>query len=1226
MTLFHPERSNLNSKHKTQHLSSPCSPRNNTLKIPTVKFSAPKIGPEDTVAPTIELSRLVDPKQQDVYYWLKEFYLAMMDCSWDSNTSLKALKLLLGRTEDREAINLHSTFEGAMKAFIDRFYPLSDFNYYYHQLESLDKSTFSTITEFHSKFKELVDKTNYCCKASEKLNSRETFGIFIKALPYKDKELVLKEGISSINEAVIKISSIEESLARYGVDLPSPKATGFQGAVKPSFKNVLPMNKYCAYHKRCNHVTKECKKLDELKSKERTLFTKDIPAKIDKVTAKATLNKSDNQYTAYIDTGSTFSIISTPVIKALHLEKLIQPINQEIVGINNDKVKIIGKVNTVISFTKIPRQEFNINFLVAEVTNNLVLIGNQFLNKNYVKIDFGRYLLTIDDKTFSFAEDTTPTMASPDYELLERNTLFFNEQVVIDELINNHFPDPDLIGNITGTFHEINLTSDVVFAQKPYKLSEQLNLQLKKELNKLESKGIIRKSNSKYASPAFVILKRNGNIRLVVDYRKLNAITISEAFPFPCIEDQIRGLEGSTYFSQIDLNQGFYQISMKKEDVPKTSFVVPSGQYEFLVMPFGLKNSPRSFQRAMVKILGDLTYVKVFLDDILVFSKTKEEHLSHLEIVMTRLKIHGSTINREKSHFFQTQVEYLGVIIDKDGVRPCMRVINQISTIKKPNTINQVRKVLGMINYFRAFIPNLSSLISPITNLLKGQNVQKNSKINWKEDHTKIINRILNTLKQQPMLHHPDSSKRFKLQTDASEWGIGGALYQDNKLIGLYSSKFLKSEYNYPIIEKEALSIVKSLKYFKPIIFHSKILVETDHSNLKFMDTSSNQRISRWRLVLADFDYEINYIKGETNTIADGLSRLFFLPTIEPDGNITFEDLKNIHYELMHPGTKKMYETIKNMYPNNKIPKEAVRQICSSCITCHQNKPTNKTFGISSGTVSSFMPFEKVHVVIYGPIKSELYDSESENDKTYFLSIIDNFLKVLELVAISDIKACTITGAFLENWLYKYPIPKTVVTDQGTQFLSNYFEDLLEKFDIYHHKCLAYNPMGNSIVERVHRDLGIVLKIYKGQSTNHIGRKFAFVHNNTYHSSLNDTPHNLIFMKPKFRVPSVNGDEYFINNYLSRINQIRDLQNNQRLRTIQQRNRNRKEFDFKDQLVFEKKINLDKTESPWKVPFKVLEDNKNYQSCLVQKENSTDIIPYRRLKPLEEGETFTTFN
>lgn len=280
--------------------------------------------------------------------------------------------------------------------------------------------------------------------------------------------------------------------------------------------------------------------------------------------------------------------------------------------------------------------------------------------------------------------------------------------------------------------HHIPLLDTIPINIKPYPIAYKLLAATKDKINRLLALGIIRIRRSAYASPAFPPIKRDNTVRLVVDYRQLNSKTISAGYQFPQLMDQLRQLKSATCFSQLDMNCGYYQVPIEEIYIQKTAFVVPLGLYEILRMPFGLCDTPRTFQRTMNKILGHLPLVRVFLDDVLVFGHNEDMHKAHLYQVFSHLEAANATLNVEKCKFFQPEVDYLGHIVNSTGIWPADRGISSLKAIKCPTTPREVRKLLGLINWFRPYLPNLSTRIGSINDKLK--KIRK--KIIWTTEDT----------------------------------------------------------------------------------------------------------------------------------------------------------------------------------------------------------------------------------------------------------------------------------------------------------------------------------------------------------------------------------------------------------------------------------------------------------------------------------------------------------
>lgn len=311
---------------------------------------------------------------------------------------------------------------------------------------------------------------------------------------------------------------------------------------------------------------------------------------------------------------------------------------------------------------------------------------------------------------------------------------------------------------------------------------------------------IIRKSYSTFASPAFPLLKRNGQIRLVIDYRDLNKITVKDAFLFPDLHAQLQDFNNATVFSSLDMNQGYYTIHIREEDIHKTAFVLPLGHFEFLRMPFGLTNAPRTFQKAMKNMLEQCFYTKVFLDDVFFFSKDTEEHKAHLHSVLDILEREVVSINFEKSQFFKEEIVYLCHIINKKGIREDPQRSDKLpDTVPKPKNIKELRSILGLINWFRPYVVNLSSILNSVTDKTK-----RNSLKEWKDEDSISLENVIKEIKRNTMNNHADYSKDFELWTDASDVGISAILKQEKKIIGIYSSKFSAAKKTTQFAERNA--------------------------------------------------------------------------------------------------------------------------------------------------------------------------------------------------------------------------------------------------------------------------------------------------------------------------------------------------------------------------------------------------------------------------------------
>nr|AAO45752.1 pol protein [Cucumis melo subsp. melo] len=396
--------------------------------------------------------------------------------------------------------------------------------------------------------------------------------------------------------------------------------------------------------------------------------------------------------------------------------------------------------------------------------------------------------------------------------------------------------------------------------------------ELKVQLQELLDKGFIRPSVSPWGAPVLFVKKKDGSMRLCIDYRELNKVTVKNRYPLPRIDDLFDQLQGATVFSKIDLRSGYHQLRIKDEDVPKTAFRSRYGHYQFIVMSFGLTNAPAVFMDLMNRVFREFldTFVIVFIDDILIYSKTEAEHEEHLRMVLQTLRDNKLYAKFSKCEFWLKQVSFLGHVVSKAGVSVDPAKIEAVTGWTRPSTVSEVRSFLGLAGYYRRFVENFSRIATPLTQLTR-----KGAPFVW----SKACEDSFQTLKQKlvtaPVLTVPDGSGNFVIYSDASKKGLGCVLMQQGKVVA-YASRQLKShEQNYPTHDLELAAVVFALKIWRHYLYGEKIQIFTDHKSLKYFFTQKelNMRQRRWLELVKDYDCEILYHPGKANVVADALSR-----------------------------------------------------------------------------------------------------------------------------------------------------------------------------------------------------------------------------------------------------------------------------------------------------------------------------------------------------------------
>ena len=405
-----------------------------------------------------------------------------------------------------------------------------------------------------------------------------------------------------------------------------------------------------------------------------------------------------------------------------------------------------------------------------------------------------------------------------------------------------------------------------------------------KQLKDMQRNNVIQPSSSPWSSPVVMVRKRDGSHRFCVDYRALNTVTKADTFPLPRIDDLLECLGGARYFSTLDLASGFWQIPMEETSREKTAFATPHGLFEFLVMPFGLTNAPAVFQRLMQRVLAGLNpddgeqFVTAYLDDILVFSRTFQDHMEHLAKVINRLRDVNLKLKPPKCKFARREVEYLGHFITPGGLKPNVRLTSAVQDFPRPQNIHEVRRFLGMASYYRRFIPHFARIAQPLHHL-----TSKDVPFAWSSEAESAFTALKAKLVTPPVLAYPRFGEDFTLETDASIQGLGAVLSQkqeDGKLHPIaYASRALsKPERNYSVTELETLAVVWVITHFRSHLYGGRVTVLTDHSAVKAVLLSPNPtgKHARWWAKVYGTgiqSVDITYRAGKENVSADALSR-----------------------------------------------------------------------------------------------------------------------------------------------------------------------------------------------------------------------------------------------------------------------------------------------------------------------------------------------------------------
>ena len=420
--------------------------------------------------------------------------------------------------------------------------------------------------------------------------------------------------------------------------------------------------------------------------------------------------------------------------------------------------------------------------------------------------------------------------------------------------------------------------------KRMYRLAPAELQEVNKQVTDLLKKQLIEPSTSPWGSPILFVKKKDGTLRMVVDYRALNKLTVKNRYPLPNIDDLFDKLHGAKYFSSLDAASGFHQILLRDEDRPKTAFRTPYGHYQFKVLPFGLTNAPATFQAVMNRLFNQTRYnadvtenpmhklsefVLVFIDDILIFSKTSEEHKKHIDIVLQLLREQSIQIKPSKCVWGQTELPYQGHIVGQDGIKPDPKKVQVVVDWPRLTTVKEVQQFLGLTNFFKRYVQGYSQLTAPLTDLTR-----KNVPFVWDESCMGAFNGLKQALTSAPVLTPPDPKLPFELVTDSCGFGLGAVLMQEGRPVAFYSRKMTKAERNHVNHEQELLAVIASLKVFRCYLMGEHFTLVTDNMPNTYLDTQPtlSRRQARWSEYLQRYNYTWVHRPGKHN-VADPLSR-----------------------------------------------------------------------------------------------------------------------------------------------------------------------------------------------------------------------------------------------------------------------------------------------------------------------------------------------------------------
>ena len=811
-----------------------------------------------------------------------------------------------------------------------------------------------------------------------------------------------------------------------------------------------------------------------------------------------------------LDSGASVCVTSKKMIERCQYSR-----GRCLIGPSGEKLSSLGVARCTVELSGI-KQQLEMYVLKSMTADYDAILGVDGLSCFSIVLDFQKNeaCLNVSKKPVSSVVPVDKK-SKMDFSLVDMGVADEVQRRQLMTLLEEYHDLFDEIspGSAKDVRHEIDVEPETrpIF-QKPYAVPFSKKKIIADEVQKMLDAGVIQKSKSPWSSPIVLATKKDGSVRFCVDFKKLNQVTKKDKYPLPDIDQMLRQVQGAKYFTSLDLASGYWQIKLREEDREKTAFTTDEGHYEWIVMPFGLTNGPATFQRYIDEILKTIEQVKKLIDDILVFTKTWEQHLNVLRKVFEILRDSRVKLKLKKCHFLKPQVNWVGHVVDGDGIRVDPAKTVALERVPVPSNAKELRSFLGLANYYRKFVKNFAMIAAPLYNLTR-----KDVPWEWNPSTQQAFDSLKKSLMSTDVLVNPDFEKPYILYTDASDIGMGAVLTQNHgdeeRPITYISQHFSPRERKYSTIEKEMAAIIWALDKLRLYLYGSHFSIKSDHRPLKWLLQKQNAvgRLGRWQCRLLEYEglEDIEYLKGAENVVADFFSRspeflvsalgqemspeqLRRKQVVDPafdklrhsmtlvEGIWTYDSktfipqclvpkiLESFHGKGIHFGIQNTVQIIgQTLYwPTLR---HDVEEFVKQCDICQVTKSTKNAPAPTQSLPIVCRPFERIALDYCGPFRL------SNRNNKYILVAVDHFSRFIRIFPVPE-ATTTVSVDCLKQLMKEEGIPSQILTDRGTHFTGKVFEDFLKSKGIKHLLTSPYHPQCDGMVERNMRTIKNLLR------------------------------------------------------------------------------------------------------------------------------------------------------